>query len=69
MHIEQPILENKNELNKSKEKSKDKENEKTSQFTLSRENHQAIIYELEQQKTVEEKTQESKKILSRRRDH
>ena len=69
LHIEQPILENENELNKSKEKSKDKENEKTSQFTLSRENHQAIIYELEQQKTVEEKTQESKKILSRRRDH
>ena len=67
LHIEQPILENENELNKSKEKSKGKENEKTSQFTLSRENHQAIIYELEQQKTVEEKTQESKKILSKKR--
>lgn len=52
--------------NKSKEKSKDSKKKKAPKFTLSKEKHQVIIYELDNPETVHEKKQKSDKILSKK---
>ena len=60
-----------NELNKGKEKenTKQKENEITPKFTLSRENHQAMVYELETPEKTDDKTKEKTKIYTKKDKH
>ncbi|CCY46304.1 phosphatidylglycerophosphate synthase [Firmicutes bacterium CAG:822] len=58
-----------NELSKSKEKEKTNENEITPKFILSKENHQAMVYELDSQEKNEEKTNEKPKTYTKRNKH
>ena len=58
-----------NELSKSKEKEKTNENEITPKFILSKENHQAMVYELDSQEKTEEKTNEKPKTYTKRNKH
>ena len=66
---EETLKENKNvsenELNKEKTNNK----EKTSQFTLSRENHQAMVYELEKQEEMNEIIDKKQKTYTKKDKH
>ena len=70
---EQPSNENhhdlKNELCQSKEKTNTKEKETTPKLTLSKENHQAIVYELENPETAKEKLEEKGKTYTKKDKH
>lgn len=58
-----------NELSKSKEKEKTNENEITPKFILSKENHQAMVYELDSQEKTEEMTNEKPKTFTKKDKH
>lgn len=54
----------KNELNQNKEKTKEKKI--TPKFTLSKESHQAMVYELENTEIVREKIEEKEKVYTKK---